>query len=784
MLTLAIVVSLIAALVGVLHRVHYGDVTWRMEVNDLQLGRVALYRENEGGVAVVHATTQSAALFGLGYLHARDRQVQMVLLRSVVQGRLSELLANNAKSVAIDVAMRTLGVYQRARDTERLMVEHRRQLFASLHNYVDGVNKAFRTEWRPFEFWLVGLRPELWTMADTLATLNIMCLLDLADVQGVVELFAIQAARDGVAPDVVSALFPPAAALDDETRAAIRELVLDKPFLPEVLHFLADVAPAKGLGSNNWAVAPSLTASGRVNLVNDPHLQTSRLPAIWYEVKLVLPDEHTVFGCSMPGIPGVVMGRSNSVAFGFTYGFADQHDFVIERVAGGRYEREASRQVPLERHLEEIKRKGEPSLFLQVVSTSAGALDIKPIVGTDMDAVAKARLANGTYLARAAHFDNAGLMRTLEAIASMLRPSIATVDDVRRAFGPIVLSANIIAGDRAGNILYQQTGQVRKRAAGWNGFVPWLGWRGEPYEASELDWQTYAHVKNPARGWLATANNDVRADLLDAAAAAAATPIVNTHMGSHRVARINELLAQTAKHDEASALALLADTRVNFAPPFLDILRDTLAQRTDEPARLLREWDLRAEADSLGCTVFHRVYDAVHTAAFGRVLGADAWQHLRFNTPVFADFSFSFDRALLETTAVYKTHAERDAEIRRIAALVLDGLAGAEILPWGREKQYVMRNMFFGDLQLPAWLGFDSPPVPAPGASGTVVQSAAFKTHGRDSNWQQSWRFFTDLAQRVALTTMPGGPSDNRFSALYQSSTADWIARRYKRVSL
>jgi acyl-homoserine lactone acylase PvdQ len=348
-----------------------------------------------------------------------------------------------------------------------------------------------------------------------------------------------------------------------------------------------------------------------------------------------------------------------------------------------------------------------------------------------------------------------------------------------RRLGPVILSSNIIAGDSKGDILYQQTGQVRKRR--WNGFVPWLGWRGEPYDG-ELDWRTYTTVKNPASGFLTTANNDVRLDMLGADAAA--TPIVNAHMGDHRVARISELLPKTAKHDEASMLALLADTRVNFAPAFLAVLRDTLAARTDNVTRILREWDVRAEVDSLGCTVFHRVYDALHTQLTGAALGADAWRHIRYDTPLFVDFSQHWDRTLLREDLLFNATHTREREFARVANAVLDSLATAEILPWGVEKQYVMKNIFFADANLPAWLGFDSAPVLAPGASGTVVQSASFRTHGRDSNWQQSWRFWTDLAAPLALTTMPGGPSGNRFSALYTSNTQAWSDRSYKRVEL
>jgi acyl-homoserine lactone acylase PvdQ len=231
-----------------------------------------------------------------------------------------------------------------------------------------------------------------------------------------------------------------------------------------------------------------------------------------------------------------------------------------------------------------------------------------------------------------------------------------------RRLGRLILSSNIIAGDSKGDIVYQQTGQVRKRR--WNGFVPWLGWRGEPYDG-ELDWRTYTTVKNPASGFLTTANNDVRLDMLGADAAA--TPIVNAHMGDHRVARISELLPKTAKHDEASMLALLADTRVNFAPAFIAVLRDTLAARTDNVTRILRDWDVRAEVDSLGCTIFHRVYDALHTQLTGAALGADAWRHIRYDTPLFVDFSQHWDRALLREDLLFNATHTREREFARVA---------------------------------------------------------------------------------------------------------------------
>ena len=231
-----------------------------------------------------------------------------------------------------------------------------------------------------------------------------------------------------------------------------------------------------------------------------------------------------------------------------------------------------------------------------------------------------------------------------------------------------------------------------------------------------------------------------------------------------------------------------ADTHVNYAKAYLDILAPTLADRADNASRLLRDWDLKASRDSLGCTVFHRIHRNLHYELFGKAFGRDAWRYIMDETPIFADFSSHFDRVLLSDDALLfgGDRTVRNKEFGIVAARTLDQLAqsGDEIPCWGSEKNFTMTNVFFSG-QLPPWLGFDSEaPVLMEGASCTVVQGALVRTHGRDVNWGQSWRFVTDLATRVAHTSMPGGPSGRRWSPLYQTNTPNWIARNYSTVAL
>ena len=125
---------------------------------------------------------------------------------------------------------------------------------------------------------LIAMRTEPWSVVDSLATLHVMCLLDLADVQGDVERFVIQAARDGVDLTLLKALFPAADEYDAGLVSDLRDLVFVQPPLPpEVAKFASTMAPLYTMGSNNWAVAPDRSESGSPLAVNDPHLHTSRV---------------------------------------------------------------------------------------------------------------------------------------------------------------------------------------------------------------------------------------------------------------------------------------------------------------------------------------------------------------------------------------------------------------------------------------------------------------------------------------------------------------------------
>src|SRR6185436_5614226 len=143
---------------------------------------------------------------GLGFFHAHDRLVQMMLVRLVGQGRLCECLSDDDEALAIDIFMRQMGLAQMARDEVARLSPAARDFGQA---YADGVNDYVRQHNRPLELLLVGYRPEPWELADTLLTINVMAYVGLAQTQQDLEKFVIQAIQRGTDIARLKKLFAP-----------------------------------------------------------------------------------------------------------------------------------------------------------------------------------------------------------------------------------------------------------------------------------------------------------------------------------------------------------------------------------------------------------------------------------------------------------------------------------------------------------------------------------------------------------------------------------------------
>src|SRR5262245_56277185 len=187
-------------------------------------------RRTTGGVVEIRGDKQLDLERGLGFFHAHDRQVQMLLVRLIGQGRLCECLQDDDQSLAIDIFMRQTGLARTARE-EALRLSPAAREYAQA--YANGVNEYLNRHPRPLEFRLVGYRPEPWEPADTLLTIGVMSYVGLAQTQQDLEKLLIQAVQHGADVGKLKKIFAPhLEGLTDEIVELIRRVRVVHQIIP------------------------------------------------------------------------------------------------------------------------------------------------------------------------------------------------------------------------------------------------------------------------------------------------------------------------------------------------------------------------------------------------------------------------------------------------------------------------------------------------------------------------------------------------------------------------
>jgi penicillin amidase len=707
------------------------------------------------GVAEIRGSDEQSLAAGIGLAHAVDRLVQIELVRLIGQGRLGECLRADDETLAIDIFAREMGFYE---DASADVAHLRDETLGFVQAYADGVNHGITASRRPLELLLAGHRPTPWTPADTLVTVKLMSYVGLAQTQQDFEKLLIEAVRNGVDPDRLKKLVAPHLdGLNDEIVELIRGLKWLSPLLPEQLRRSQAMPSIKA--SNNWAVAPHRTADGTPLVCFDPHLEVNRLPGVWYETVMHTAGDSRV-GVSMPGVPGLVMGRTRDLAFGFTYGFMDMIDYFIEDCSGGRCRRSDGTE-PIQVHRQEIRRKGGQPVVIWIRSTSNGVLETEPD---------REELPDGLYLARAWSNHSRGASESLEALYEL--PTARTVAEAQRIARRVTISCNWVLADSRGSIGYQQSGRLPHRAH--SGLHPVAGWDETKTWRGTISPDRLHSTVDPDEGFVATANNEINPP--------GGPLVVNLPMGSYRVDRIRTVLAAEPGAGIDAMRRLQLDVYSVQAERFMELFRPLIPSTS--AGELLRAWDHRYDRASRGATLFELVYEALLERVFGEGLfGIDSWHEIVTQTTILADFYHVFDDVLLGGDPDWFGQAGRETLIRETLETTLGTIDPEKVSPWGERRQIVMANVLLGG-QLPRWLGFDHGPVQLEGNRATVVQATVFVAHERTTSFYPSWRFITDMSKPEALTVLAGGPSGNRLSKWYTTDVRKWLDGDYKVLRL
>ncbi|HTV18933.1 MAG TPA: penicillin acylase family protein [Polyangiaceae bacterium] len=712
------------------------------------------------GVPHIDGPSLESVLWGLGYCHALDRGMQLLLTRILGQGRASECLSASDDALEIDRFFRRLNCSgHTSAEIEKLSPSSRARLTA----YGDGVNARLRQS-VPWELRLVGYTPEPWRLDDTLVLSRVIGYVGLAQTQGDIERAFLEMVQAGVDDARLRALFPnipELAHLDgSDPRLPSRELIarlrLGQRLVPDGVRWLSAVPSLTA--SNNWAIAPSKSRSGHALLSNDPHLEINRLPNVWYEVAARIGSEpgHYAIAATMPGLPAPLLGRTRELAWGATYTFMDAIDSWIEQVQGGRYRRGNGYQPFRQRH-EEIKRKGKPSVHETFFENEHGVLD--------GDAS-----RDGYVLATRWAAAESGA-RSLDAAFAMW--TARDVDEGMRQLGALETAWNWMLADRAGNIGYQMSGLAPRRREGVSGFVPLPGW------LPENDWQGFLGIDelpramNPAEGFLVTANDD-----LSRYSSSQSQPCQNATMADYRAERIRALIAEQAALDTAACQRIQYDTFSLQAERFMLRLRPLLPD--SEAGRLLASWDCRYDRASRGAALFERFYAELIQIVIGRcVLGPDVVAHLSQATALFTSYFKNIDPLLLDPPAAFCAGRSGDDLYREAFE---QAAAGGAPAAWGEQASTVLRHLMFAG-RLPRAFGFDHGPIALVGGRATACQTQFYTVGKRDGCLSASIRINADLGEDALHTNLIGGPSDRRFSRWYVSDVRGWLEGTFKRVT-
>ena len=699
----------------------------------------ARWHRDASGIPQIAADDLDGLYWGMGYAHAMDRGLQMLLMRILGQGRAAELLDGSDELVEVDRFFRRMnwrsGVSEEAAKLSDVAA-------TACRAYCDGINERLAKK-APWELKLVGVRPEPWTVEDSFLLARMAGFLTLAQSQGEVERLFVEMVQAGVGDAYLEALFPGSTAELD--RSIIQKVWLGERIVPDTIKW-ASAAP-RMMASNNWCISGARTKSGAAMLANDPHLETNRLPNVWVEQSFRWPEGYAIL-VTMPGLPAPLVGRNAHLSWGATYTFMDAIDSRIEHCRGGKYRREG-RWIELGRRVETIKRKKDSPVVETFYENSNGVLDGDP--------------NHHEYLLSTRWSGSVGGAQSINSLVAMW--TAKTVAEGMAAFGRVESSFNWVFADDTGDIGYQMSGLMPKRTEGWNGFAPRPGWE------ERFDWKGFVEpellprVMNPDSGIIVTANQDLNH--------LGEVDPINAPMSNHRARRIEQLLSARTDHDVESFRRIQLDTYSIQAAELMEILEPLLGEGPIADA--LRLWDYRYDFDSTGATAFELFYSALLVEMFGPGCGTAVVEHLRDATGTFVDFYQNFDRVLVAESSPWLGSRTRD-EVWRSA---LDSIADIAPTPWGERNRLTLTNVFFGG-KLPRFLGFDAGPIPIRGGRATPHQGQIYHSAGRLTSFTPSLRMVADMSEPTLHTALCGGPSDRRFSKLYKSGVAGWLAGELK----
>jgi penicillin amidase len=651
------------------------------------------------GVPHIRAANLADLYFAQGYVTAQDRLWQMDATRRYAAGEMAEIFGQSM--VKLDREQRILGLRQVARQATATLPQRER---SQLEDYARGVN-AFIEQHRgslPIEFRLLRYTPQPWRAEDAMLIYAHMA--KMLNFSTIYDLLAREKIAAKLPPELTPDLFPTSSWRDLPPAEMGHPVDLSNPE-PRSDRIIAsgsaqednhDHAPSAGValspqlladsltpGSNNWVLGGTRTQSGKPILANDIHLQ-HQLPNLWYVAHLECKgctardgqpgnmEDMNVAGATLPGVPWVIVGHNDRIAWGFTNLNPTVTDLYVETFnQAGQYHTSQGWATPTKR-LETIHVKGKPDVTVKITTTRHGPI-IRDLIEGETRPLALRWTLYDTASTDVPFFDLDQARNWTEFRAALSRFA-----------GP---SQNVVYADVDGNIGYQATGLIPIRAREKNGPSPDAVLSPFPGDDDSHEWTGYIpfdelpSVYDPHSALLATANGRI---------VARSYPYTLAYAwgAPYRTERIYKLLNSGGKFRVAQMLTIQMDVDSEFdrfcAERFAYAVdrEQNASQRARQAASIMRKWDGQVTADSVAPALIAAARDHLERMILEPRLGAD-WQ--AYHWPM---ESVALEAMLLHRPPQWlppKFHSWEDLLAAAVEAAVHDAPGKLSDWKWGQE---------------------------------------------------------------------------------------------------
>ena len=741
-----------------------GDDSITGEITINGLDEVVTVHYDEQLIPHIFAKNDTDLYKAQGYITAKHRLWQMEFQTYAAAGRLSEIVGEGALNY--DRAQRRNGMIFGAENSLEI-VKKDPEAFALLEAYSSGVNAYINTlspENYPVEYKLLGYEPEAWTADKTMHLLmymtDMLCGRDYdLEFTSTIKKFG-KKRFDLLFPDFYDIIDPVIPKETDwsfiDTKMAElpeNEMINDSISISKILD-----KPDPNNGSNNWAVGPSKSVTGNPILANDPHLGLN-LPSIWFVMQLSTPD-HNVYGATLPGALGVIIGFNDDISWGVTNATRDVKDwykieFENEKRTSYKYD---GKWAKTSLRLEEIKIKGKETFIDSVIYTHHGPVTY--------DYSFKSNNALKGYAMKwAGHIGH-----NFTDLFYNLNRSKNYVDYRNAIKNHVAPAQNFVFASKTGDIAMWVQGKFPNK---WKGQGKFLMDGSKP----EHDWNSFipsdynAHTKNPERGFVSSANQHPTDSMYP-------FYVFNDGYDTYRSRIINDFFRSKEKFDIQDFKKLQNNNfnlKAQEITPYLieNLNESSLTDSEKDALSILKSWDFDNAIDSKAPGLFSSWNNSLYNMIWDEFDDED--------TELKYPFTYQY-MSMLKNNPTDKFMDVIDTpEIETANDLIqLSFKETVEKLNKWKEKNgdYTWQNYkgaYVGHL-LQALPAFSVQNIPIGGEGNSV--NASKRNHG------PSWRMIVEMGDKPkGFGIYPGGQSGNPGSKYYDNFIDDWAKGNYFEIN-